>query len=182
MADVLQFYIDDSAVRNPDKKPGKRPEHGYDWFALGGILLKEEDESEARERHGAFCQRWNITYPLHSSEIRGRTLNFLWLEDAQDERERFYEGLCCLMRDCPVVGLACVIDRPGYDKRYAEKYAGQRWLFRAKPLLASQSSARRSMQERLGTSFASCHRDATNGRTDSARGLCRSALQGDAFC
>ena len=86
MADVLQFYIDNSGARNPDKKPGKRPEHGYDWFALGGILLKEEDKSEARERHGAFCQRWNITYPLHSSEIRGRTLNFLWLEDALPTR------------------------------------------------------------------------------------------------
>lgn len=27
----------------------------------------------------------------------------------------------------PVVGLACVIDRPGYNARYREKYGRQRW-------------------------------------------------------
>lgn len=34
----------------------------------------------------------------------------------------------CLMRDAPVIGLACVIDWPGYNKRYAEKYAENRWM------------------------------------------------------
>ncbi len=121
--------MDDFGTRNPDKKIGKRAQHGYDWFAVGGVLVKEEDEPEARRRHKDFCERWDITYPLHSSEIRGRSLNFLWLEDASEEvRKRFLEELYCFMRDCPVLGLACVIDRPGYAKRYAERYGDKRWL------------------------------------------------------
>jgi hypothetical protein len=31
------------------------------------------------------------------------------------------------MRDAPVIGLACVIDRPGYNERYRAKYGKQRW-------------------------------------------------------
>jgi hypothetical protein len=39
----------------------------------------------------------------------------------------FYEELYQFMRDAPVVGLACVIDRPGYNHRYRERYANERW-------------------------------------------------------
>ena len=31
------------------------------------------------------------------------------------------------MRDAPVIGLACVIDRPGYNHRYKAQYAADRW-------------------------------------------------------
>jgi hypothetical protein len=37
------------------------------------------------------------------------------------ERDRFYEELYQFMRDAPVVGLACVVDRPGYNHRYRER-------------------------------------------------------------
>ena len=39
----------------------------------------------------------------------------------------FYEDLYQLLRAAPVTGLACVIDRPGYNARYREKYGRQRW-------------------------------------------------------
>lgn len=128
MVDVVHFYLDDSGTRHPDHKLGKRPQHGHDWFALGGVLVRREDERTARELYADFCERWKITVPLHSSEIRSRNGGFLWLEDRDKAtQEAFYEELYQMLRDAPVVGLACVIDRPGYNHRYREKYGRQRW-------------------------------------------------------
>lgn len=129
MADILNFYMDDSGPRHPDRDPGKRPGHGYDWFSLGGILINDEDEPAARNLYSEFCNGWRITYPLHSVEIRGKTENFLWLMHvSQDIRDRFYEELYQLLRAIPALGFACVVDRPGYNKRYREKYGNDRWL------------------------------------------------------
>lgn len=126
---VLNLYLDDSGTRHPSKKPGRMPAHGCDWFALGGILVQDEDENRARNLHAAFVAKWGFTVPLHSSEIRSRNEGLLWLRGkTEDERNAFYEDLYCLMRDAPVIGIACVIDRPGYNKRYAEKYAENRWM------------------------------------------------------
>lgn len=128
MVDVLNFYLDDSGTRRPDHKPGKRAAHGRDWFALGGVLVRQEDEAEARRLHQGFCERWNVTVPLHSSEIRARTGGFLWLnERSREEQAAFYEDLYVMMREAPVLGLACVIDRPGYNHRYQERYGRQSW-------------------------------------------------------
>jgi hypothetical protein len=128
MPSVLQFYMDDSGTRRPDHQPGKRAQHGHDWFALGGVLVNEEDEGAARELHADFCGHWEITYPLHSVEIRGRTGNFLWLTKlGKTDREEFYECLYQMIRAVPIVGLACVIDRPGYNNRYLERYGRESW-------------------------------------------------------
>ena len=129
---VLEFYIDDSGTRNPNHDPGNKPSHGHDYFALGGILIRGEDESIARELHSKFCANWEIdpkVTPLHSSEIRGKSGGFAWVGRLDsDEQEKFYEELYQLLRDVPVLGLACVIDRPGYNHRYLEKYGQNRWL------------------------------------------------------
>lgn len=126
---ILNLYLDDSGTRHPSKKSGKMPEHGCDWFALGGVLVRDEDEDEARRLHTAFVGKWGVTAPLHSSEIRSRNEGFFWLRDkSKDEQAAFYEDLYCLMRDAPVTGIACVIDRPGYNARYAEKYIENRWM------------------------------------------------------
>src|SRR5690242_943992 len=98
MPNILQFYMDDSGTRRPDHEPGKRAKHGRDWFALGGILVHEEDEEETRALHAAFCSEWGITYPLHSVEIRGRTGNFHWLAElAEGKLAEFHEALYQLM-------------------------------------------------------------------------------------
>jgi hypothetical protein len=129
MPNVITFYLDDSGTRHPRHKPGKRPEHGYEWFALGGVLVKQEDEPEARRLHCQFSARWNISTPLHSSEIRSRKEGFLWLRSlGEGELPDFYESLYGLMRDVPVTGLACVVDRPGYNARYLDVYEQQPWL------------------------------------------------------
>jgi Protein of unknown function (DUF3800) len=128
MENVINFYMDDSGTRHPDHDPGKRAKHTFDWFALGGILVKDSEEPKARELHGAFCRKWGLTCPIHSVEVRARTKGFLWLERRPNrDQEIFYEDLYQLLKEVPVTGLACVIDRPGYNARYREKYGRQRW-------------------------------------------------------
>jgi uncharacterized protein DUF3800 len=122
--------LDDSGTRHPTHKVGRKAKHGNDWFALGGVIFSENDEARIRDLHGVFCENWQIEHPLHSSEIRAKSNNFSFvglLEAA--EQHRFYEELYCLMRDLPVFGMSCVIDRPGYCDRYLAKYEeGKRWL------------------------------------------------------
>ena len=52
MARVLNLYLDESGQRHPSRKRGTRAEHGYDWFAFGGILITEEDEVSLRRLSG----------------------------------------------------------------------------------------------------------------------------------
>ena len=125
----MHFYMDDSGTRNPDRHPGRVPAHGYDWFGLGGVLIKQEDEETGRRAHADFCRRWNVTDPLRSADIRGKAGAFAWLGKIEKaEREKFLEELYQLMAVIPVIGHACVIDRPGYNARYLEKYGRSRWL------------------------------------------------------
>lgn len=126
---TLNLYLDDSGTRHPTRKVGKKPAHGYDWFALGGIVVQSDREDEARALHAAFIKKWSVTAPLHSSEIRSQNLGFDWLRKLEKaDRDRFYEELYCLMRDAPVTGIACTIDRPGYNGRYLEKYEKHPWM------------------------------------------------------
>lgn len=129
MENVVNFYLDDSGTRHPNHRPGKMAAHGYQWFSLGGILINDDDERQARDLYGEFCEKWNLGSSLHSSEIRSQKDNFLWLRGLEKEKElEFYEELYCLMRDAPITGIACVIDRPGYNGRYAEQYNANSWM------------------------------------------------------
>lgn len=128
MPKVINFYIDDSGTRHPDHKPSRST--AEDWFALGGMLVVDgEDEGNCRTRHENFCKRWGIKYPLHSVEIRHSEGNFGWLKSLpQADYRRFMADLTSLLTGIPVVGLACVIDRRGYNERYRELYpARNRW-------------------------------------------------------
>jgi hypothetical protein len=121
------FYFDDSGTRNPDQRPQK--DSFRDWFALGGILINEEDEYAAEALHADFCDHWKIDYPLHSFDIRQRTGRFAWLNTLESKQyDRFMSDLTGMLVKMPVTGHACVIDRPGYDARYREKHAGNRWM------------------------------------------------------
>jgi hypothetical protein len=93
------------------------------------VLLFERDEEEIRAAYAAFRTKWGISHPLHSAEIRGRTKNFSWLKMAPaDLRDSFYSELNEFLLALPVIGHACVIDRPGYNKRYLELHGRNRWL------------------------------------------------------
>lgn len=128
MVAVTTFYIDDSGTRHPDHKPALAG-HKHDWFALGGILIDDENIPTAERLIDEFRSRWPQTEhsPLHSWEIRGRHANFKWLGVGDDTFRAFVTDLEALLFALPVVGLGCVIDRPGYNARYREKYGRQRW-------------------------------------------------------
>src|SRR5580698_7478786 len=127
MPRILNFYMDDSGTRTPDRKPLPFRPGVREFFALGGVLINEEDEGSARKLYAKFCERWSIGYPLHSVEIRNCKKAFSWLMRNTDEYERFMRDLSKLLTTMSVVGIACVIDRPGYDARYREKYGRRMW-------------------------------------------------------
>jgi len=124
---VLCF--DDSGSRDPDKRMSlqNRRQDNMDWFALGGILVKEEDISEIIEKHRDFCKKWSIDYPLHSTKIRGHQGKFAWLKKPEN-RECFYPELENFLLSLPVICTACVMHRPGYVARYKEQYEDRLWL------------------------------------------------------
>ncbi len=120
------LYVDDSGTRFSDKQQVARNDE-MDHFALGGILVEKADKNILEENYKKFCKRWNISYPLHSTEIRGMRNNFLWLEESSKKKENFLEELTVFLLSVPVIGFAAVIHRPGYNKRYEEKYGDKRW-------------------------------------------------------
>ena len=126
----MNLYLDDSGTRDLDRRPPKAA-HGYDWFSLGGILVKQENEDAPRAAHIEFMAKWELdpdTVFLHSAEIRGRTDNFTWLAGlSEEEHAEFLEDLYRLMLSPPLLGFACVIDRPGYRHRYYDMYGRQPW-------------------------------------------------------
>jgi hypothetical protein len=124
---TLRLYMDDSGTRHPNHQPLAFHPDVHDPFALGGVIVRDEDEDIVREAHAAFCAKWSITYPLHSAEIRNRSHNFSWLRHEPDKRDPFLASLQEFLLALPVLGLACTIDRPGYDARYREKYGRNQW-------------------------------------------------------
>lgn len=127
MPQPVHFYMDDSGTRMPDREPTlfepMRPNH----FALGGVLVLEEDEESIRSAHRQLCDKWGITYPLHSVDIRHGTEKFSWVRRDSDEYKPFMRDLTRMLTTIPVTALACVIDRPGYDGRYRSIYPRSMW-------------------------------------------------------
>jgi hypothetical protein len=123
----VHLYFDDSGVRRPDRNPQQARRDGMDYFALGGFLIHEDEIGALIATHRAFTTKWNITAPLHSTQIRGRRGAFAWLgRDASKEKD-FLGDLEAMILALPIASIACVIDRPGYVARYSERY-GQPWL------------------------------------------------------
>lgn len=129
VVDVLNLYLDDSGTRHPDRNI-ETPPHGHDWFGLGGVMVDDEAGEEAvRARHDKLCEKWQLQTSLHSSEIRNKAKSFRWLRDLSPEkRDEFLADIAELVTSPELVAIACVIDRPGYNARYREKYGRARWL------------------------------------------------------
>ncbi len=98
-----------------------------DCFALGGVLVNDEDIDEIYRRHREFCLRWKIDYPLHSQQIRGGRGKFGWLKNPE-VAVQFFAELTEMLVGLPVIGIAAVIDRPGYVARYGARYGGKPWM------------------------------------------------------
>lgn len=121
------LYLDDTGTRNPDWEL-MDPPVPRDAFGIGGVLIREEDKDAAKASHAAFCKEWGINYPLHSAEIRHRKQKFNWLKSlSPSEDARFHGGLSEMLLSLPLIGHACIVHRPGYDKRYRDEYGGGTW-------------------------------------------------------
>ena len=127
MPRILNFYMDDSGTRVPMRKPLPFSPLERNFFALGGVLINEEDEALARKAYDDFRERWGLDYPLHSVEIRHSAGRFNWLRRNTEEYELFMRDLTRLLTSIDILGLACVIDRAGYDARYREKHGRHQW-------------------------------------------------------
>jgi hypothetical protein len=99
-----------------------------DHFALGGIFVRKQDVDTILRAHEAFCARWEITYPLHSAEIRGKRSNFAWLASDPARGGVFLTHLQDFLLSLPIIAFAAVVHRPGYVARYRERYADGTWL------------------------------------------------------
>lgn len=123
----LHLYIDDSGSREPDREPAEERRDQMDYFALGGILINEEDVDKLYATYKDFVGSHGVTYPLHSWAIRGGRGDFGWMKKPEDARD-FLNDLETMLLSLPVVGIAAVIDRPGYVARYKERYEDRLWF------------------------------------------------------
>jgi hypothetical protein len=125
----LNLYFDDSGSRHPDKKsdPSRA---GRDWFALGGFLIRQEEENAVKQLHDAFVRKWNVKHPLHMTDMLAKKKGFSWLGRISDvDHDRFWSDYKVLLATVPVRGIACVIDRPGYVARgYLNTHRANKWL------------------------------------------------------
>jgi hypothetical protein len=118
------LYIDESGSPKPN------PKDAATYFAVGGVLIKHQDENIIRQQVDDFKQRWNIEagVPLHGNEIRSRKKNFAWLgQKSTDEQNRFLQDLTNTIIKCPIIVHGCVVSRQGYLDRYLELYGENTW-------------------------------------------------------
>lgn len=124
MSQKFALYIDESGSPKPNPKD-KAP-----YFAVGGVLIKHEDESTIRQKVAEFKQRWRIdeSTPLHGNEIRSRKRSFAWLGlKSEEELNQFFQDLTDMITQCPIIAHGCVISRSGYLNRYSEQYGTNTW-------------------------------------------------------
>ncbi len=129
MINVLNLYVDDSGSRKPDRQTDSHASRN--WFGLGGLLVRDDDEQTERARHEALIAKWPEIQgiPLHSVDIRNKARGFSWLRDNAERANAFYESLTEFICGSSIVCIAAVIDRDGYRARYEPKYEpGARWL------------------------------------------------------
>ncbi len=126
---VSTLYMDESGARHPGVALSPAPKHGRDWFGMGGVMIDDEDEAEAKSVIDAFRAAWPQLgdAPLHSHEIRSQRKGFSWLQEDGAVAQQFMDELTQLLLGLPVTGFACVIDRPGYNVRYEALYQDSRW-------------------------------------------------------
>ncbi len=128
MANKYHLYFDDTGTRDPDNPPYPEVrDDAMDCFGLGGVLIREEDIDTVVLAHKTFCREHDITYPLHSSSIRGGRKKFGWLKNPE-KAVLFYADLEAYLLSLPIITIACVVHRPGYLARYREKYQERIWL------------------------------------------------------
>lgn len=124
MTQEFALYLDESGSPKPN------PRDPANYFAVGGILLKRQDEIIIQQQIRDFKQRWDIPdeTPLHGNEIRSHKNRFSWLGRKSDEvQARFFQDLTDTLMQLPMVVHACVVSRQGYLDRYLNLYGEDTW-------------------------------------------------------
>jgi hypothetical protein len=126
---TLTYYMDETGNRQPDKR-SDASRAGRDWFGLGGYIVSSDDEAAVKQSYEDFCARWDVRSPLHLTDMMAEKKNFAWIGRlSQRERDTFWSEYKSFLSGLPVVGSACIIDRPGYVARgYLEKHPNTKWL------------------------------------------------------
>lgn len=124
----MTFYMDETGSRHPDKKSDKSRK-GRDWFGLGGYLIRGEDIDAARKMVEAFSDKWNLRSPIHFTDMQSQNKGFSWLRWSKQEIvDEFWSDWRDVLIKSEVIGLGCIVDRPGYKARgYLDKYDDS-WL------------------------------------------------------
>lgn len=122
------LYMDETGNRRPDKKEDVTRK-GRDWFGFGGVLIRGEHNDAARVLVEDFAKKWSLRSPAHITDMLSENKGFAWLgRTTQERREAFWTDWRRVLCDAKVLGVGCVIDRPGYFARgYVEKHRDP-WL------------------------------------------------------
>lgn len=118
------LFIDESGSPKPNTKDPAP------YFALGGVLVRRNEEELIRNSIINFKKRWDIKLqvPLHGNEICAKKRRFAWLGKlSAGEQEKFMLDLSSTITSLPITVHACVVSRQGYLNRYIEKYGDDTW-------------------------------------------------------
>ena len=124
---TYDLYLDDSGTRKLDMTREEMMDDAPDVFALGGILMASEEAKAIADDVRALKDRCEITSYLRSYEIRKKKGKFAWIASESVRANRLYEGIESLIEKMPAWATAVVINRPGYNARYAARYGKDRW-------------------------------------------------------
>ena len=122
------FYVDDFGTRATCKGTSSEQSTANEFsFALGGVIVAEEDVAKLSLKVEEFCNAWSVP-SLHGNKIRTQKGKFSFLKHDKILKTRFFDDLEKLVLDPRLIVHGCVICRPGYRDRYASKYPeGKRW-------------------------------------------------------
>ena len=122
------LFVDDSGSRFIDR-PSTPRHDGLDHFAMGGILIKEEDVAEVERQVEAVRSKHSIIEPFHSTKMRSRKKGWSWLGVASEEERAtaLIADLTAFLCAMSCRATACVIHRPGYEARYSGIAREERW-------------------------------------------------------
>jgi hypothetical protein len=164
-APLYNLYIDDTGSRHLDRLAATANQHPK-WFALGGVLVRSEDEETCKIAYDALYSAWpQMRGPLHISDMQAKRQHFSWLEKlSPPERSRFWNEYEAFLIALPVLGTACVINRPGYLARgYGSRVGDAKWnLCRTAFNIVVERSAKLALSEgrRLRVLYEGSNRDA----------------------
>lgn len=162
---IYHLYIDDSGSRLLNRLSVDADAYPQ-WFALAGLMVREEDEDACKPAHSELYSRWPLmSAPLHLTDMHGQVEGFRWLRSLDAPTlASFWRDYHDTLVALPVFGHGCVVHRPGYrDRGYGSRVGDQKWnLCRTAFNILIERCAKIAHSEgrRLRVKFEGCDRNA----------------------